>query len=464
LALYVRPIKKWIGQSIVTSFASFDMAHTTAIAARLSMKRVRLDDNSQRAGGSNHKAQWRLLLLPRSRFNEDALSALSSIDSVEVFMLPRRIVKAIAAAFLPNEVDDNNYLSTSPQAHAAMLRYRAFLKRFWRYFDPRGRIDAVVTGNFGYCAERELAAALEELGIPFIALHKENSWSVGTRSFWEKIYRERKGPFLGRRILVYSPIERDLQLRAGVIDESRVEVVGMPRLDEVHRWRIANTGLVPKPVVLFVSFDPNVSMPILQPDAHGQLYMLLDERPDGRNLETLCRSAHRTMVELARTCPEITVLIKSKGRERDRKILNELLGITHERELPRNVRVILGGSPLPLLFQASVVCGLHSTLLVEALAAGRPVVVPWYAEAAQPEISRFVFDLGNLAVRTRSPVALLDKVRELALASTPVPETLSTEVSALLREWVGNDDGQAGARTAAAMVRVLESNATPTRT
>jgi hypothetical protein len=126
--------------------------------------------------------------------------------------------------------------------------------------------------------------------------------------------------------------------------------------------------------------------------------------------------------------------------------------------------VILGGSPLPLLFQASVVCGLHSTLLVEALAAGRPVVVPWYAEAAQPEISRFVFDLGNLAVRTRSPVALLDKVRELALASTPVPETLSTEVSALLREWVGNDDGQAGARTAAAMVRVLESNATPTRT
>jgi hypothetical protein len=94
---------------------------------------------------------------------------------------------------------------------------------------------------------------------------------------------------------------------------------------------------------------------------------------------------------------------------------------------------------------------------VEALTAGRPVVVPWYAEVLHPEISRFVFDLGPLVVRAPSPSALLDEVRTLALACTPVPETLSAGTLAILREWVGNDDGRAGERTAAAMLRILES-------
>jgi hypothetical protein len=455
LASYATPLRKYVGLNLVTLFAAWNMPRAVATCARLSMRKVykRADGSRQSRRGT----KWHVLLLPRARFTEDVFGALTAIESITVYTLPRKTIKAVAAAFLPDEVDDNNYVSTSPDAHTAMLKYRAFLKEFWRHFDPHGRIDAVITGNFGYCAERELAAALEELGIPFVALHKENSWSDGTQSFWEKIYRERKGPFLGRRILVYSPIERDLQLRAGVVDQSRIEVVGMPRLDEIHRWRTANGGLKPQPVVLFASFDPDVSMPVLAPDAPGREYILLDERPDGRNLNALCRSAHRTMVELARTCPDITIMVKSKGRGRDRKILNELLGVEHESGLPQNMEVILGGSPLPLLFRASVVCGLHSTMLVEALAAGRPVVVPWYAEVLDPEISRFIFDLGALVVRASSPSAFLDTVRTLALARTPVPKALSLETLTLLREWVGNDDGRAGERTAAAMLRILET-------
>ncbi len=427
----------------------------TAILARLTTQTV------SRGTRQSGKARWQVLLLPRSRFTEDALSARGSIDAVGVSMLPRKTVKSIAAAFFPDEVDDNNYVSASPAAQAAMLRYRDFLKRFWRHFDRKGRFDAVITGNYGYCAERELAAALEQLGVPFVALHKENSWSAGMQAFWERIYRERRGPFLGRRIFVYSPLERDLQIRAGVADPSRIEVVGMPRLDEVHQWRRNNIGQVPKPAVLFVSFHPDVSMPVLRPNAGStkgnRQYVLVDERPQGSNLGGLCRSTHRAMVELARANPDITVLVKSKGRDRDREILNDLLGVTREDELPRNLHVIMGGSPLPLLFQASVVCGLHSTLLVEALAAGRPVVVPWFDEVLDPAISRYVFDLGGAVSRAGSHDELKEKVRELALARTPVPAKLPPETLHVLREWVGNDDGQAGQRAAAAILRVLES-------
>ena len=459
LGVLSRLVVRRSAEAWITKFAAWDLAPPTALLARTAVTTIK--PARPQKSGKSERPRWRVLLLPRSRFTEDALSALERIDSLSISMLPRKTVKAIAAAFLPDEVDDNNYSSTSEEAHAAMREYRAFLKRFWQHFDPERKFDAVITGNFGYCAERELAAALEEAGVPFVALHKENMWSEGTQSFWEKVYRERKGPFLGRRILVYSPIQRDMQIRAGIADASRIEVVGMPRLDEVHEWRQGNIGLVPNPAVLFVSFHPDVRMPVLRPDSgflqgRGE-YVLLDERPAGSNLDSLCRSAHRAMVDLARAAPDITVLVKSKGRDRDRAILNELLGVADESELPRNLRVFMAGSPLPLLFQASVVCGLHSTLLLEALAAGRPVVVPWFDEVLDPAISRYVFDLGEAVTRVGSPEALIDKVRELALARTPVPAELPPETRHVLREWVGNEDGQAGERTAAAILRVLET-------
>jgi hypothetical protein len=400
----------------------------------------------------------RVLLLPRSRFNDDILNALKTISSIEVLKLPRSVVKGIAAAFLPAEVDDNSYLPSPPDAEDAKLRYRAFLTRFWQHLDPHRRIRAVITGNFGYYAEREFAAALEGLGVPFIALHKENSWSVGSQQFWERIYRERRGPFLGRRILVYSPIERDLQLRAGIADENRIEVVGMPRLDQVHEWRQANIGTIPKPMVLFASFPADVSMPVLRsltPGVGAEGKAVLTES-EPRNLETLCNSAHRAVLKLAINCPDITVVVKTKGRARDRAAVLSHLGVRDETELPSNLRVVHGDSPLPLLFEAAVVSGLHSTLLIEALAAGRPVVVPWYAEVLDPHTGQYIFDLGSSVIQATSPEALSENLERFARAPTAVPANLSPETTKILREWLGNEDGRAGERAAAAIRRVIE--------
>jgi glycosyltransferase involved in cell wall biosynthesis len=450
-------------ERLIRIVAARDLAWATARLARLTMQNIYVPD-CPRAEGKTGFCR-RVLLLPKVGLVEDALSALSSAGSVEVLTLPRKTIKAIAGAFLPREVNDNNYLSASPSAKAAMIQYRAFLARFWRALDPHRRIDAVISGNFAYYAEREFAAALEALGVPFIVLHKENSWSPGTQAFWGKIYRERRGPFLGRRILVYSPIERDLQLGAEIVDPQRIEVVGMPRLDEVHRWRAANVGLVPKPTLLFASFPPDVAMPVVQrdtvrggPKGSRQGTEMIAETTHSFDVANLCRKTHRAIVELAAACPEITVVVKTKGRQRDRMELLELLGVRDEHELPSNLRLIHGGSPLPLIFQASVVCGFHSTLLLEALAAGRPVVVPWFDEALDATIRQYVFDLSAAVIRASSPADLIERVRTLALAPMPVPQQLSSETAKILRDWVGNEDGLASERAGAAILRIIDAN------
>jgi hypothetical protein len=226
----------------------------------------------------------------------------------------------------------------------------------------------------------------------------------------------------------------------------------MPRLDEVHRWRKANIGKIPKPTVLFASFSPEVGMPVLKTNTRETLEDLHD-----LTITELCVSTHRAIVDLAVNCPEMTIVVKTKGRERDRLTLPGLLGVKREKELPSNLRLAHGGSPLQLLSEASVICGLHSTLLLEALAAGRPVVVPRYAEATDPKIAWYLFDLGAAAITVASPEELKARLRTLALARTPVPADLPPSTSKLLSQWVGNHDGKAGARAAAAIIRTIRA-------
>jgi hypothetical protein len=96
-------------------------------------------------------------------------------------------------------------------------------------------------------------------------------------------------------------------------------------------------------------------------------------------------------------------------------------------------------------------------LLLEALAAGRPVVVPHYAEATDPKIAWYLFDLGAAAITVASPEELKERLRALALARTPVPADLPPTTTELLRQWVGNHDGRAGERAAAAIIRTIRA-------
>ena len=130
----------------------------------------------------------KLLLLSKRGLFEDAATAFEDdlrfetryLDMVEV-----KPFKAIVSAFLPPEIDDFNYLSDNPDIEASKRRYREFSIRVLTYFLSRIQFDAVLTASFSYYAEREVAAAFEHLGVPFIALHKENLKTPGIYKFYE---------------------------------------------------------------------------------------------------------------------------------------------------------------------------------------------------------------------------------------------------------------------------------------
>ena len=389
-------------------------------------------------------------MLPRVVFYEDVLASFGDHEDFAVVEPPQSMIKALANAFLPRNVDTNNYLSSSSETAKCKEEYRSFLKKTWRHLMQSRPIHAVVTGNFAYYAERELAAALEELGTPFVAMHKENLKSPGRIAFSRTIYRDRRGRFGGRRILVYNEREAQLQIDSGVIDPGRVTVSGMPRLDRIHQWRrqMHNRSTPDaRPCVLFFSFTGSAVLPRIPRRADAGFDQNSETLSDDlRTLSwsQLAEKTHQAIRRLAEENPDIDVFVKSKIRMRERREMHRMLRIADG--LPRNMNIVEGGDPLDLITGADVVCGFNSTALLESLAAGKPVVIPRFAEAVRDDMQPYIVNLEDAVDYAESPDMLVARLREHALEKRRNSSELDQSRQRVLQSWTGNPDGFSGKR------------------
>ena len=397
----------------------------------------------------------RALILAKESFSADIEASLGASGEFEVISVPRIAVKGLAAGILSRKIDDNRYLTDDPEIEESKTAYRLFLRTMWRHVKRIKPIDVVMSGNFGYYAEREFATALEEEGTPFIVSHKENMKSPGRVAFFRKVYSERRGRFTGRRILVYNRVERDLQIASGVADADQIVVVGMPRLDRVHEWRRQNVGrpVVRRPQVLFFSFWHKNGLPLLARKSGANIegnYERLDAELDSLSWEDLATESHQAMIALARERPDTRVVVKSKARSRDFEDTFRMLG-GKNAALPPNIEVIVGGDPFELLKTSSVVVGFNTTGLLEGLAAGKPVIVPWFGEISAPLAKDYIIDLGAAVEYAHSPHELVQHIKRHLDHPCAVPSELSRAATDALAHWLGNPDGRAGARSVSAV-------------
>ncbi len=427
-----------------------------SLAARLLANQVRFVGG---AGGTGRNVV-RLLLLCKSGFTEDMAATFDTEPGVRLLALDRILTKAIYAAFLPLQVDDNNYRSAGAEYDGAKAALREFWAAVWPRFMRAVRIDAVLTGNFAYCAEQEMAAAAEARGTPFITVQKECLKTPGLEPFYGALYRERRQTFSGRLVCNYNRIERGLQLDNGITAAASNLLTGMPRLDTVHRWRAAfggkprTLGAVPRAV--FMSFSERTGAPMM-PRKGPLRYEALDAEYAGVGFNRLAEEVHAAAVETARRAPGAEIVIKAKDDARALAGLRASFGADFAP--PANLSIISGGDPFDLITSADVVVGFNSTVLFEALAAAVPVIVPEFAEAADPAISPYVIDLEAAAGHAASAEELIEGVldhlapgKNGAGNDRALQTTLTPAAAQVLDHWLGNADGQAGRRVADAVL------------
>jgi hypothetical protein len=452
----VHVLARSVVERVLRLLAGWRLHSLVAILFRLLTRRMR--------GPHDHGGlkRYSVLMIDKDTFYEDVLASLGARDDVRVHVANRVVVKSIAAAFLPPELDDNFYVSDDPKTIQAKRDYAEFLTKMWSVLRQLMPIDAVVSANFGYYAERELATALEALGVPFLALHKENLKSPGRMDFFAELYRTRRGPFTGRRILVYNEIERVVQTNAEIIAPDRVTICGMPRLDRVHAWR-NSTAVAPandsdRKQILFFSFTIKTGLPQIRRKSRAGYANLAEPMADAvgqLNWEILFRDCHQALWRLAAERPDIDVVIKTKPRPRDYEPVLALLG--PEDQWPENLKLVSKGDPFMLMVRAHTVSGFNTTGLFEAITAGKPIIVPNFAEALDPACAPFIVDYEDAAQYATSGADLVAKLGASLEQPQPGPE-LPPATRELLDKWTGNPDGKAALRVTAAVLAEIEAS------
>jgi hypothetical protein len=409
----------------------------------------------------------RALVLTRAGFFEDVEESFRGVRDFDVVMWPNFALKAFAAAILSPSLDHNYYLTADPQIEATKRAYRDFLAKVWCHFSALMPVDVVLTGNFGYCAEREFAAVVETAGTPFVALHKENVRPPKRIAYWHRLYKERRGPFAGRRVLVYNDIERELEIASKVAAPEKIVVTGMPRLDRIHRWRRNNVGASKDrtmPQVLFFAFARHEKLTGIQrkPAAGiaGNIELIEGEDWGKLSWKELGEESHRAMVELARRRPDISVIVKTKGQRRKKDDILAMLQFAADN-MPANLKIVAGGDPFELMAESRVVIGFNTTGLLEAIAAGKPVIVPWFGEAQDSAMSDHIIDLGDAVIYAPTSEELIQLAADFVDNPRNLPGDLNETASRVLKHWVGNDDSAAGARVYQAIKDVIPSRAAP---
>jgi hypothetical protein len=369
---------------------------------------------------------------------EDVLAAFAGrgATSLRPVGLARREIKAVFRALIGPDharLTDLDYRPDDASLDDARRRYRDFLALVVRRMREELGLAGFIGANITYYAERELAAACEEIGLPFLVLHKESIRSPRQRELFTLAYRERTGPFAGRSVAVYNLDERDSQVAAGIVGDATV--VGAPRVDVLHARRRSAPPLsgVDAPIVLF-DVDPGA----------GTWTPFDGERETGApRWEELARATEDAFLAAARSHPARPFVIKAKVGHGERLLARLPAG------LPSNVAVLTDGTATALLEEAAAIVAFNSTVVAEGLAVGVPVVVPTFAEAAEPGAEAWCYPVGD-AVRKVSDPAQLGAVL-LASAREATGRGRSAELDApaveALDVLVGNSDGRAAERT-----------------
>lgn len=383
------------------------------------------------------RRRGRLLVLPKDGGTEDLVAAIASRPDAPIGLvgLPRPEVKAMFRSFVGPDADlvtDRHHRLDHAPTLEGRARYRSFLRPVMARLRDELDVVAVVGANVTYFAERELGGACEDIGLPFLVIHKESIRSPRQREWFTRAYRERTGAFLGRAVAVYNRSERDSQREAGIVTDAAV--VGAPRVDAAHaiRRHRADSRRRGDAVVLF-AIDPGA----------GTWTPFDDELETGApRWEVLAHETEQAVIDFARANPGSEIIIKSKVGH-DRALLARL-----PSTLPPNLRVVTVGTATSLLEIASAVVAFNSTVVPEALAAGVPVVSPEFAEAAGPGARDWCYPVDQAVGVARSPeeiVTLLERAVEggaLPDAAAPLPPG-ALEV---LDDLVGDADGRASVR------------------
>lgn len=408
--------------------------------------RLRLSAQAARlAGVLSHRidrgSRHTVLCIGRPIFNEDIEELAKYGGTLNYLVVPKAVFISIFKWFLPQLLKCHAKYHEVKDCDPGKRLYRDFLEVFLNNFSRMVRIDAVLTANYNYSWQQELAIAARNRGIPFVVLFKEGISPLFTEEGSPQngydllVAKFSNNRFIGDKLLVYNDRIKNAFSNVSVegISTETVEVVGIPRFDRYFRLDSAGSSVV------FFSFNFE--------DKARHLGL------GGEEFEKYLaktREFHVEVLRFAALHPEQAVIIKTKSNAKYLQYVEEVASVAGFAGLG-NVTITNQGNVYDLIKDARAVIGYNSTALLEAYAARRIVMS---ADFRWGRVRDYFDEYPNLPhyISTAEDIAsVLSKVRAGRSVEDP-------ELNSLLYERVHIPDGKASARVEAAIQRVIAVN------
>lgn len=374
----------------------------------------------------------RLLVL--DHFFDQDIEALSRVAEPgdELRSFSYEPLRREALRVFPPDVASGLEAYAKPEYEPQRQRWAGLLQRYLEDEFRAFAFDALVLPSDLFFYVREAAAASHRLGAPVVVVQKETTISPATMTAHAERVR-RFAPPAADRMTVCSERQREFWLRAGA-DADRIEVTGQPRFDVYSGMQ--PRAVAEQPVALFFSYLVDAYHP---GTAGGEPVWAQLHHQTEEGLWELARSGWRVLVK-----PH-----PQQDFQAERRRL---------RSVARGMPVELvdpGADARELIATADVVIGFQTTALLEAMAAGKPVLYTgWDPEASRlrDELVPFA-DWDDAIEIVKAPAALAPTAR--AVMGKSLDARATARRAKLVEGLLGPIDGHASERALAAVRRVV---------
>ncbi len=312
------------------------------------------------------------------------------------------------------------------------------------------KVDLVLATTFWYQSDSSWGKAAEEIGVPFVAFHKE-CYKTEPQHLQMTVKRAKSisDKFVGTHIIVHNQHIKNVLVDSKFITESDITVAGCMRMDEFVEKINSNENNTKNQVTLF-SFSPGIG---LDGFVNGQW-------PTNPYLGwvDLFRQVHVSFARAAIENPDVEFIIKPKwGGQWIDRIHNALEAEGLFLARIKNLSITIDASAQDLILNSKVVCGFQSTTTLEAAIANKVVIVPNFAEVKHPLYQEYVklsndFDIYDVA---NSPDDLV-RLISASLKEAVVNASVIAKRRRLFGEWISSLEGDSTDKYVSKILDVIE--------
>lgn len=326
---------------------------------------------------TNNKEKYRILVLTKIGGIDDLMGIPKNKNNDILFLeCNRSIFKKIY--FSIYKIKDKKELDTKVN-EILKKKYINFLTKILIKICKIYKFDGIIGFNYNYFAERDLQIACTKLKIPFLLLYKESVITAAEKKYLQYTLKKSNDKFNGYKIAVYSNDAKKDFYQTNFFYKNKIEVVGCARLNKSFSYKSKK----PKKKIVYYAIQDDRGLPHRYLRAFGNKFFnnlgYHKKYNPKYNWGDMHTKVLKILKKFAVNNPEIEIIIKVKiGYLTKSYSPGSTVNVKQYSNLPKNIKLQYHGAGHQLLETSKVVIGWNSTALLEAIAANRFILLPYF--------------------------------------------------------------------------------------